>query len=176
MSGYELSAAVRNTGISNTDSLYRLTDATEKTGSTTNWSQQFAYDRYGNRVGFAQNISGITDAPNPTIDENTNRFNSSQGFAYDKNGNIITDTDPNSSLTRSFVFNGDNKQVEVKDVNGNAIGKYFFDGERKRVWKLTQAICNPSMNTSDKRKKAVRSGRPDGFNSFLRNSSSFEAP
>src|SRR5690606_19365281 len=101
-------------------------------------------------VGFAQNISGITDAPNPTVDENTNRFTSGQGFAYDKNGNIITDTDPNSSLTRSFVFNGDNKQVEVKDVNGNPIGKYFFDGEGKRVKKVTDTETTIFVYSSGK--------------------------
>lgn len=75
-------------------------------------------------------------APKPTIDENTNRFTTGQGFTYDENGNIITDTDPNSSLTRSFVFNGDNKQTEVKK-DGVTIGRYFYDGEGKRVKKVT---------------------------------------
>jgi len=41
------------------DSLYRLKVATEKTGSTQNWTQSWNYDRYGNRVGFAQNVAGL---------------------------------------------------------------------------------------------------------------------
>jgi RHS repeat-associated protein len=58
-------------------------------------------------------------------------------FTYDKNGNIIKDTDPVTNQARQFVFNGDNKQTEVKDANGNAIGKYYYDGEGKRVKKVT---------------------------------------
>jgi RHS repeat-associated protein len=58
-------------------------------------------------------------------------------FTYDKNGNIIKDTDPVTNQARQFVFNGDNKQTEVKDANGNPIGKYFYDGEGKRVKKVT---------------------------------------
>jgi len=35
------------------------------------------------------------------------------------------------------IFNGDNKQTEVKDANGTPIGKYYYDGEGKRVKKVT---------------------------------------
>lgn len=75
------------------DSLYRLTEAVEKTGATQNWVQNWSYDRYGNRSAFSQNISGITAATNPTVDVNTNRFNTGQGFTYDENGNIVADVD-----------------------------------------------------------------------------------
>src|SRR5690606_2663866 len=80
------------------DSLYRLTEATEKTDTTTNWSQEFEYDRYGNRTGIDQSIGLLIHNTTPTIDVNTNRFNPSQGFTYDKNGNIVNDIDINSSL------------------------------------------------------------------------------
>ena len=46
-------------------------------------------------------------------------------------------TDPVTNQARQITFNGDNKQVEVKDANGNAIGKYYYDGEGKRVKKVT---------------------------------------
>jgi len=118
------------------DSLYRLTEAAETTGSATNWSQTWSYDRYGNRIGFAQDIAGNTNAPNPTVDPNTNRFNAGQGFGYDANGNVVSDIDPLSSLPRQFTFNGDNKQSEVKR-DGVTIGRYFYDGEGKRVKKVT---------------------------------------
>ncbi|MBV6497451.1 MAG: hypothetical protein JFAIHJKO_02599 [Pyrinomonadaceae bacterium] len=121
------------------DSLYRLTEATEKTGSTQNWSQSWEHDRYGNRIGFAQNIAGVTTPPNPSIDPLTNRFNTGQGFTYDKNGNVVQDVDAVTSEARTFVFNGDNKQIEVKDANGTAIGKYYYDGEGHRVKKVIEA-------------------------------------
>ncbi|MBK6751108.1 MAG: hypothetical protein IPG67_14160 [Acidobacteria bacterium] len=118
------------------DSLYRITEAKETTGTNTtpNWIQNWGYDRYGNRTGFSQNIAGNTAASNPAIDQNTNRFTNLTDFAYDKNGNITRDLSPNSQL-RTFVFNGDNKQTEVKDATGTTVGQYYYDGEGKRVKK-----------------------------------------
>ncbi len=120
------------------DSLYRLKVATEKTGSTQNWTQSWNYDRYGNRVGFAQNVAGLTNAPNPTVNASTNRFELNQGFSYDKNGNVISDVDPVTSSARTFVFNGDNKQTEVKR-GSEVVGRYFYDGEGKRIKKQRYA-------------------------------------
>lgn len=77
----------------------------------------------------------MTNAPNPTVDVNTNRFTTGQGFNYDKNGNVIGDVDAASSLPRTFVFNGDNKQIEVKR-DGVTAGRYYYDGEGKRVKKV----------------------------------------
>src|SRR5262249_47894831 len=80
-------------------------------------------------------VGGNSFAPNPNIDPTSNKFTSSS-FVYDKNGNIVTDVDPVTSLTRTFTFNGDNKQIAVSDSNGS-IGQYFYDGEGKRVKKVT---------------------------------------
>lgn len=118
------------------DSLCRLTQAQEKTGSNQNWIQNWTYDLYGNRSTFTQNIAGNTVAVNPTVDANTNRFVINQGFSYDPNGNIVNDVDPGTGLSRTFTFNGDNKQTEVKR-NGVTVGRYFYDGEGKRVKKIT---------------------------------------
>lgn len=49
---------------------------------------------------------------------------------------MINDVDPGTSQVREFIFNGDNKQFEVKQ-NGVTIGRYFYDGEGKRVKKET---------------------------------------
>ena len=83
-----------------------------------------------------QNISGIANNVTAAIDPLTNRFNTGQGFTYDKNGNVVQDVDAVTSQARTFVFNGDNKQTQVKDANGNTIGQYFYDGEGKRVKKV----------------------------------------
>ena len=117
------------------DALYRLIEADEKTNSSQNWKQTFGYDKYGNRTAFSQ-IVGSTNLPInsetlPSIDVNTNRFNVSQGYTYDKVGNLVGDTE-----NRTFVFNGDNKQVEVKDTSNNVIGTYFYDGDSKRIKKV----------------------------------------
>jgi RHS repeat-associated protein len=120
------------------DALNRLTEAKETTGTTQNWKQTFGYDRFGNRTSFSQIIGTTTLVLNninhPTIDPNTNRFTSGQGYVYDFNGNLIQDAEG-----RTFTFNGDDKQVQVKDSNQVVIGTYFYDGEGKRVKKVTNA-------------------------------------
>lgn len=57
-------------------SLYRLTAASETTAGAAqaNWTQNFAYDRFGNRTAFAQNLSGNSTTNTPTIDPATNRL------------------------------------------------------------------------------------------------------
>jgi len=122
------------------DSLQRLTEAKETKNGGQTWKQTFGYDQYGNRSAFTQVVGNqnlpINSLTLPAVDINTNRFQTtpSQGYIYDKNGNITSDP---ASGGRQFVFNGDNKQIEVKDVIGNPIGKYYYDGEGRRVKKIT---------------------------------------
>jgi RHS repeat-associated protein len=132
------------------DSLYRLTEAKETSTSTTpDWVQNFGYDRYGNRLTFSQNIAGNTTATNPAVDPNTNRFTNLTDFGYDKNGNITRDLAP-SNQSRTFIFNADNKQTEVKDANGVSVGKYYYDGEGKRVKKVTDTETTIFVYSSGK--------------------------
>jgi len=123
------------------DTLNRLTEAKEVTGSTQNWIQQFGYDRYGNRTSFSETVGSRTINTTPTVDANTNRFLGGQGFSYDVNGNIIQDIDPKTSHSRSFTFDGDNKQTEVKDLtnSNHLLGTYYYDGEGHRVKKVTDS-------------------------------------
>lgn len=50
---------------------------------------------------------------------------------------MTTDKDPVANLARTFILNGENKQITVKDSNGNNVGQYFYDGEENRVKKIT---------------------------------------
>lgn len=118
------------------DSLERLVEAREANGGQQTWKQNFGYDRYGNRTDFAQTV-GQTTLPidkftHPTINPLTNRFNAGQDYAYDKNGNLTADP-----YHRQFTFDGENKQTEVRDANGVVVGRYFYDGEGRRVKKHT---------------------------------------
>ena len=120
------------------DSLYRLKEARETAGSSTSapqtWIQQFGYDIYGNRISTAQTVNAVNINMTPAVDQYTNRFTSTD-FHYDKNGNLTQDKGQNNQ-TRTIIFNGDNKQTQVRDANGNPIGIYFYDGEGKRVKKV----------------------------------------
>lgn len=70
----------------------------------------------------------------PTVEQTTNRFAINQGYAYDKNGNITTDP---ANSGRQFIFNGDNKQTQVKNSGEITIGTYLYDGNGKRVKKVS---------------------------------------
>ena len=118
------------------DALQRIKEARETVGGQQDWVQSWEYDRYGNRVSFAQDVAGSTAAPNPAVDPLTNRFAAGQGFGYDRNGNLTSDTDPVGNAPRQFVWSGDNRQTEVKR-NGLTVGQYFYDGEGRRVKKVT---------------------------------------
>jgi len=121
------------------DSLNRITQATETVAGSQSWNQQFEYDRYGNRTSFSQTLGGVTTNTTPSVDAATNRFNAGQGFSYDASGNVVQDTDPMTGHVRSFAFDGENKQREVKDVtnSNHVVGTYFYDGDGRRVKKVT---------------------------------------
>ncbi len=115
------------------DSLNRLTQATETISGNQSWKQTFGYDRFGNRTAL-QEFEGTTQTNNqtPQIDATNNRFTTASGFVYDLSGNVITD-----NLGRTFNYDSENKQRLVKDANGQPIGEYFFDGDGKRVKKIS---------------------------------------
>lgn len=130
------------------DALNRLKEAKEMTGTVTgteNWKQTFDYDRYGNRTAFYQKVGEdvlpINNITLPEVVPETNRFKTTQGYTYDFNGNLIQNAE-----NKSFAYNGDDKQTEVRDLtiptsssnpNANVVGKYYYDGEGKRVKKVT---------------------------------------
>lgn len=127
------------------DSLERLKEAKETSGGNQVWIQNFAYDRYGNRIGQNQTVNGITSSGTPTVDINTNRFTTGQGYVYDFAGNIVQD-----NQGRQFTFNGDNKQVEVKNAQNVTIGQYFYDADGKRIKKITNTETTVFVYSSGK--------------------------
>lgn len=124
------------------DALDRISDATENVNGVTTWHQTFGFDLYGNRNSFSQ-VVGSTSLPinnmtMPSVVSTTNRFTSGQGYTYDANGNIVGDVDPMTGHSRSFVFNGDNKQTSATDTTAShTVGTYYYDGDGHRVKKVT---------------------------------------
>jgi RHS repeat-associated protein len=101
------------------DSLNRLSSATETNGGTTNWTQNNAYDRYGNRQ-----IDYGGGSYNLTFSSTTNRITTS-GFSYDSNGNLTNDT------IHAYTFDAENKILKVDSTTA-----YTYDGAGQRVRKL----------------------------------------
>ncbi|MBK8148037.1 MAG: hypothetical protein IPK58_07410 [Acidobacteria bacterium] len=119
------------------DPLNRLLSAEETAGGTSAWKQTFSFDRYGNRrfdqanTSFPSSFSN-TAVSNPAINASDNRFTSGQGYTYDAAGNVLTDAEG-----RSFTYDAENKQKEVKNSSNQTIGLYYFDGDGRRVKKVT---------------------------------------
>ena len=86
--GDVMSVSYSGGGLSHTqtftyDELNRLSTSVEKTGATTNWSQNNHYDQYGNRqIDYGGGSYNLTFSSSPL----NNRI-STAGFGYDLSGN-----------------------------------------------------------------------------------------
>ncbi len=140
------------------DSLNRIKVATENVtphggSSSQSWKQAFTYDRYGNRnfdeadtttliknCGTSPNFTVCAadrKVLNPEILASNNRIKGDQDgdsindYTFDASGNTTHDADG-----RTFIYDAENKQVEVRDSQQNVIGQYQYDGDGKRVKKV----------------------------------------
>ena len=111
-----------------------------------NWNQTYTFDRYGNRnfnetltttlpKGCMNGSSAVVSEAdkkmlNPDLNPSNNQMASGQDWSYDAAGNVIGDPQG-----RSFIYDAENKQVEVEDSLEQRIGKYWFDGDGKRIKK-----------------------------------------
>jgi RHS repeat-associated protein len=141
------------------DSLNRISQASEKPQGWTDctsdptkcWTQAFKYDRYGNRnfdesltTTLVKDCAGAVCAADkkkydPAVDTSNNRLKTTDGYSFDDAGNT-----KNDAQNRAFVYDGENKQTEVRDTtvtptqsdpDANLIGRYWYDGDGKRVKK-----------------------------------------
>lgn len=121
------------------DDLNRLQVAEEKVNQQTTWKQTFTIDRYGNREFDAANTTTLGSCPqavcNPDISTANNRFASGQGYGYDQNGNVTQDAEG-----KRFGYDAENHQKEffaVGNSSSNADASYFYDGDGRRVKKIS---------------------------------------
>ena len=117
------------------DDLNRIQSAAETVSGSQTWKQTFQYDRYGNRRFDAANTTTLLQSnniTNPTIDTATNRFSAGQNYLYDKSGNLTNDASGSQ-----FIYDAENHQKEIKNAQDQTIGLYFYDGDGKRVKKVS---------------------------------------
>jgi RHS repeat-associated protein len=120
------------------DSLNRLKSAEEKdVNNAVVWKQTYVFDRYGNRNWDVSNTTTLpqnfnANISNPAVNVADNRFTTGQGYVYDLSGNIIQDAEG-----RTFAYDAENKQKQVSNANNPNIGTYFFDGDGKRIKKIS---------------------------------------
>ncbi len=145
----------------NYDSLNRLKDATEMVtpdggSQVQTWKQTYTFDRYGNRR--FDLTGGSTTFPNPscteavcnpTVSASNNRLTST-GWLYDAAGNTTRDGN-----YQTFTYDAENKQVEVKNSSSVTVGKYWYDGDEKRVKKVVPSTGEVTIFVYDAAGKLV---------------------
>jgi RHS repeat-associated protein len=119
------------------DSLNRLKSAVENIdgNQTPSWKQTFTFDRYGNRNFDTANTTTIPTGCavavcNPQVDPATNKL---IGYQFDNSGNTKVD-----AQGRTFTYDAENKQTKVVS-GGITVGEYFYDGDGRRVKKVSAA-------------------------------------
>ncbi|MCG3164224.1 MAG: hypothetical protein JMDDDDMK_05711 [Acidobacteria bacterium] len=109
------------------DDLNRISSFTEwQLNDTGSWAsnvvtQNFAYDRYGNRR--VTSATGGVSAYNPAYTATNNRIS---GLTYDAAGNITFDAATGGTMT----YDAENRLLTATSGGG---GSYAYDGEGKRV-------------------------------------------
>ncbi len=127
------------------DTLNRIKSARETQTGQQSWSQEFLYDRYGNRrLGAATSTLSILlddKIENPVAEESSNRLKRDQDgdsiidYRYDASGNMIADPS-----NRRFNYDSENRLTEVfQPSNSSSVPNivYRYDGDGRRVLKLT---------------------------------------
>ncbi len=148
------------------DSLNRLESAEETISSVQTWKQAFTFDRYGNRnfdeeetttipknCGTSPNFTVCAadkKIVNPSINTANNRLSTSDDYVFDNAGNTTED-----AHGRTFIYDAENKQVEVKDQYDNTIGEYFYDGDGKRIKKYVPNTSEVTIFVYDAAGKLV---------------------
>jgi len=122
---------------------------------TTSPMMVFAFDRYGNRRFDEANTTMPASfsnqaLTNPVFDASNNRMAAGQGWSYDAAGNTIGDPEG-----RTFFYDAENKQVEVRNASSTTVGQYFYDGDGKRVKKYVPSTGETTVFAYDAAGKLI---------------------
>ena len=105
---------------------------------TANWTQDYSFDRYGNKTGTS--ASGITaDSNNVPVDglasvgydETSNRIDDTD-WDYDLSGNLIRGKNE-SGVWQRFEYDAAGRLVKIKDDSNNVLETYTYGASRNRL-------------------------------------------
>jgi RHS repeat-associated protein len=120
------------------DLLGRLVTSNQTTNGVST-QRRFAYDRWGNRTGVWDAVSGGNQIQTVTLEQgNNNRIQSvttsgvTKNYVYDEAGNVTDDG------THTYIYNAENLLVTMDwgQANGHA---YAFDEQNRRIKKFSSA-------------------------------------
>jgi RHS repeat-associated protein len=120
------------------DALGRLARATGGAANPPLWSQEYTYDRYGNRTGVTASGSAANGALIPrdglaqvSYDPATNRITSAD-FVYDAAGNLMRGLRHDGLWQRS-QYDAAGRLVKVKDDAGVTLEVHTYGADRRRL-------------------------------------------
>jgi RHS repeat-associated protein len=120
------------------DALGRLTKA--KGGTNNLWTQQYAYDRYGNRTSVtasgvaADNTSIPSDGiANLAYNSTTNRI-TTNGFEYDGAGNQIRALSEDGQTFVRYEYDAANRLRIIKKDDGTLLQSYMYGATNARIF------------------------------------------
>jgi RHS repeat-associated protein len=114
------------------DKANRLTGASE-TGGTSEWSQSYGYDAYGNRwISAGTTLSPFTPGGSSNFSNNQLMI---QNSSYDNAGNQKGIGGMAGAPSYSFTYDAENRQSRASI--GSTTSNYSYDGEGRRVMKAT---------------------------------------
>jgi RHS repeat-associated protein len=105
------------------DDLYRLTNETNPTNGTS-----FTYDPVGNRLTSSDITGTWTYNANNELQTYDNIT-----YEYDANGN--TTKKNNGTSVTNYIYDIENRLVQVIDGSGSVIANYYYDPFGRRLWK-----------------------------------------
>jgi RHS repeat-associated protein len=128
------------------DALNRLQSASETVNNQQIWKEVFIYDRYGNRRFDSGQTTTFTNLSekirNPLINTTDNRIKKDQDgdnltdYEHDGNGNVVLDAE-----NKRFIYDAENRLKEFyksDNQTNTPSAKYFYDGNGKRVKKISE--------------------------------------
>ena len=135
------------------DSLNRLSVAEESIDGNETWRQTFTFDRFGNRNFDEGATTTLTKScgsfPNLTVCasdrklENPSISASMNRIVQDQDGDYVNDytfdSAGNTTLTTggtTYIFDGEQRQVEAKNASNQTLGQYYYDGDGRRIKKV----------------------------------------
>ena len=97
----------------------------------------------------ALNCEFRSDVPmmNPSVDVTNNRLN---GYGFHASGNTKIDAEG-----RTFIYDSENKQTEVRDQANTIVGQYFYNGDGQRIRKVVPATGETTVFVYDASNKLV---------------------
>ncbi len=115
----------------------------ESGSDTTSWSQNYTYDRYGNRTSITvgrRSPVASDGIPSLAYDTANNRITTA-GFEYDVAGNQTRALADDQTNVLRYEYDAANRLVAIKDDSGNLIQSQQFGAGNERIG-LTDYVSN----------------------------------